>query len=62
MTEKANSAVEQFKALLALERTTGTKTTRARNEVLRALTDADLIAVAVELRGAGLTNGTPTIR
>jgi hypothetical protein len=50
-------AVEQYTTLVELERATGTKTTRARNEILRSLNPADLIAVALTLKGAGLIYG-----
>jgi hypothetical protein len=40
-------AHEKYTALLALEKLTGTKTTRARNEVLRELNDSDLTAIAL---------------
>jgi hypothetical protein len=43
-------ALLQLRALKELEATTFTKTTRAQNEILRSLTDADLIAVAVALK------------
>ncbi len=50
----AEVAVEKFSALVDLEKATGTKTTRARNQVLRELTDSDLTEVALKLKGAGL--------
>ena len=53
---RVQKACKEYRALLELERETGTKTTRARNEVLRALTDTDLIAVAVELKGTELSH------
>lgn len=46
-------ALEKYDALLALERETGTKTTRARNEILRSLNDADLTAFAVIMNKKG---------
>ena len=57
MTEPNNTnvqrALHQLRALKELEATTRTKTTRAQNEVLRSLNDADLIAVAVALKSNG---------
>ena len=43
-------ALHQLRALRELESMTRTKTTRAQNEVLRSLNDADLTAVAVALK------------
>jgi hypothetical protein len=42
-----HDAFEKYNALLSLEKLTGTKTTRARNEVLRGLNDSDLTAIAL---------------
>jgi len=52
-----DAAFQKYAALIQLERATGTKTTRARNDLLRALPDLELIELAVKLNGAGLTNG-----
>jgi len=52
-------ALQQIQALKELELTTRTKTTRAQNEVLRSLNDADLIAVAVALKGTGDEHDQP---
>ena len=49
-TTNVQRALQQLRALKELELTTRTKTTRAQNEVLRSLNDADLIAVAVALK------------
>jgi len=51
------SVFEKYVALLDLEQTTQTRTTRARNDLLRALTDSELTEIALKLKGAGLTNG-----
>ncbi len=56
MNPRITKAVLEYRSLLELERETGTKTTRARNDVLRALPDADLIAVAVILKGNDLSH------
>jgi hypothetical protein len=49
-TANVQRALQQLRALKELEANTHTKTTRAQNEVLRSLNDADLIAVAVALK------------
>jgi hypothetical protein len=49
-------AFVEYRALLELERETNTKTTRARNQILRALTDAELTILAVKLKGSDPTN------
>lgn len=49
--------VEKYTALLDLEKQSGTKTTRARNEILRSLDDDDLVAVSVELKRRGVIGG-----
>jgi hypothetical protein len=54
MTTRAEKAFLQYTALLDLEKSSGTKTTRARNEILRSLNDADLTALAVKLKGTDL--------
>jgi len=51
------SAFQKYEALVAIEKATGTKTTRARNEILRALPDAELTELAVRLKGADLIYG-----
>ncbi len=53
-------ALLQLRALRELEASTHTKTTRAQNEVLRSLSDSDLIAVAVALREEK-TDARPTV-
>jgi hypothetical protein len=58
----AETAFEQYLALVELEEQTGTKTTRTRNELLRALDDAELLRVAMKLKGAGLIYGTHTTK
>jgi hypothetical protein len=56
--KNVDRAYDEYTALLELEKATGTKTTRARNEILRALNDADLTAVAVKIKkGTELTYG-----
>jgi hypothetical protein len=49
--------VEKYIALLDLERCEASRTTKARNELIRSIPDADLaeFALQVKLRGA-LTN------
>jgi hypothetical protein len=54
----AETAFDQYVALLELEEQTGTKTTRTRNDLLRTLDDAELLKIAILLKGAGLINGT----
>jgi hypothetical protein len=49
--------VEQFDALLTIEKTSGTKTNRTRNQVRQSLEPADLVAVSVELKRRGLIGG-----
>lgn len=56
-TQLVQQAVEQFEALLTIERTSGTKTNRTRNQLLQSLTPADLVAVSVELKRRGLLGG-----
>jgi hypothetical protein len=56
MNPKVDKAYLEYRALLELEKETGTKTTRARNDILRALNDADLTLIAVKLKGKELTN------
>jgi hypothetical protein len=56
----AEQAVEQYRALVELEKVTGSKTTRARNEVVRSLEDAELIRFAVILKKDGDLNVNPT--
>jgi hypothetical protein len=51
-------AIEQYEALLAIEKLTPNKTNRSRNELLRSLPAAELIAVSVELERRGLLGGT----
>lgn len=51
MSNQAEKAFLEYTALLELEKASGTKTTRARNEILRALNDTDLTALAVKLKG-----------
>jgi hypothetical protein len=57
MTTEQQRAVDEVLALRELTRTTGTKTTRAVNSVLQALSDADLIVVAKALKDASVTGG-----
>ena len=57
MTTEQQRAVDEVLALRELTRTTGTKTTRAVNSVLQALSDADLIVVAKALKDANATGG-----
>jgi hypothetical protein len=52
-----SASVEQFEALYAIQQLTGTRTTRARNELLQSLNSADLVAVSVELKRRGLLGG-----
>jgi hypothetical protein len=49
MTPK-DEAVERILALQALTEATGTITIRTQNRILQKLSDADLLAVAVELK------------
>jgi hypothetical protein len=49
-----SQAVEQYEALLTIEKTSATKTNRTRNALLQSLEPADLIAVSVELKRRGL--------
>jgi hypothetical protein len=49
--------VTQLESLYELERSTGTKTNRSRNTILQALSDSDLIAVAVILKNEGYIGG-----
>jgi len=58
----AETAFEQWVALLELEQATETKTTRARNDLLRALPDSELCKIALKLKGAGLIYGTHTTK
>jgi hypothetical protein len=53
-----DQALAEYRALLELERETNTKTTRARNTIVRSLNDADLIAFAVKLKGTEPTHET----
>jgi hypothetical protein len=50
------NAIDKVRALQSLERATQTKTTRAQSEVIRSLSDVDLIEFAVrwksEMTGA----------
>jgi hypothetical protein len=55
MNPRIERALIEYRSLLALERETGTKTTRARNDILRRLPDSDLTAFAVQLKGTELT-------
>jgi len=50
-------ALEQFEGLLTIERTSGTKTNRTRNQLLQSLEPAELVAVSVELKRRGLVGG-----
>lgn len=50
-------AVEKYIALLELEKQSGTKTTRTRNEILRSLDNDELIAVSLELKKRGVLGG-----
>jgi hypothetical protein len=50
-------AVEQYEALVAVERVTATKTNKTRNALLQSLAPADLLAVSLELKRRGLLNG-----
>jgi hypothetical protein len=52
-----NDTLEQFTALVTIERLTGTKTTRTRNQLLQSLESAELLAVSVELQRRGLLGG-----
>jgi hypothetical protein len=61
MNPKIADAYTKYTALLDLEKASGTKTTRARNEILRALSDTDLTALAVKLKGSD-DNGRNTVR
>jgi len=56
--KKVAEAVEQFAALVAIEKLTRTKTTRTRNDLLQSLDSPDLVAVSVELQRRGLIGGT----
>ena len=47
-------SVEQYEALLAVEKISGTKTTRTRNQLLQSLEPAELIAISVELKRRGM--------
>jgi hypothetical protein len=60
MNPRVEKALLEYRSLLELERETGTKTTRARNDVLRRLTDSDLTAFAVKLKGTELTHEPTT--
>lgn len=44
-----SKAMYEYTALLELEAATGTKTTRARNSILRSFSDAELTEFAVQL-------------
>lgn len=50
-------AIEQYEALVAIEQLTPNKTNRARNDLIRSLPHAELIAVSVELKRRGLLGG-----
>jgi hypothetical protein len=57
MNTEQQRAVDEVLALRELTRTTGTKTTRAVNSILQALSDADLIVVAKALKDASAAGG-----
>ncbi len=54
----AETAFEQYVALLELEEQTGSRTTRTRNDIIRGLEDSELLKLAMKLKGAGLIYGT----
>jgi hypothetical protein len=49
--------LEQFEALLWIEKNTPNKTCRTRNQLLQHLGPAELVAVSMELRKRGLIGG-----
>jgi hypothetical protein len=55
--KQVSAAIEQFEALVAIEKLTHTKTTRARNDLLQSLASPELVAVSLELRRRGLIGG-----
>jgi hypothetical protein len=63
LIDKANpeivrQVVEQYEALLAIEKTSATKTNKTRNQLIQSLAPAELVAVAVILSEKGyLKNG-----
>jgi len=50
MNATVQNALTKYQALLDLETKTGTFTTRARNEIIRALNDADLADFAIAFK------------
>jgi hypothetical protein len=55
--EIVRQVVEQYEALLAIEKTSATRTNKTRNQLLQSLEPAELVAVSVELRRRGLIGG-----
>jgi hypothetical protein len=43
-------AYKKYRALLELEKTSGTRTTRARNTLLQSLSDPDLMEIALKIK------------
>jgi len=50
MNSTVQETLTKYQALLDLEKKTGTRTTRARNELIRALNEADLTEFAVAFK------------
>jgi hypothetical protein len=50
--------IEAYTAALAVEKTTGSRTTRTRNDLLQSLNSADFLAVSVALKRLGLVGGS----
>lgn len=50
-------AFTQLEALYELEKSSNIKTTRSRNEILKCLSDPDMIAIAIMLKNRGYTGG-----
>ena len=55
--ERVLRALAQYEAMWDLENSTGTKTERARNKILRGLSDSDLTALAIILKKRGMIGG-----
>jgi hypothetical protein len=57
MTPSQQQAIDKILALQELTRSTGTRTTRAVNSILQALSDDDLTVVAMALKNASALGG-----
>ena len=55
--DRVLKALQQYEALVDVERATGMRTTHSRNDVLQSLSNPDLTCLALILKARGLIGG-----